>query len=142
MLLGGTIDITAHEVLDYGTVREIIKSNGGHSGGTNVDREYLDFIKCLLDESVTKSMEQNEHQVFYEVCRDIENSKRTVKPLPDMQFNARIPSWRNQRKFIHWKRIKIKRFVLGEIIETSPIHLLEIHYDWLPKMQRDFLPKL
>ncbi|XP_078341043.1 heat shock 70 kDa protein 12A-like isoform X2 [Crassostrea virginica] len=45
---GGTIDITAHEVLNDGTVREIIKSNGGNWGGTSVDRNYIDFIKCLI----------------------------------------------------------------------------------------------
>ncbi|XP_078340961.1 heat shock 70 kDa protein 12A-like [Crassostrea virginica] len=89
---GGTIDITAHEVLNDGTVREIIKSNGGNWGGTNVDGEYLDFIKCLLGESVTKSIEQNEPQVLFEVCREFETSKRTIKPQSDMKFNVRIPS--------------------------------------------------
>ena len=29
-ILGGTIDITAHEALTNGTVRELIKANGGN----------------------------------------------------------------------------------------------------------------
>ncbi|XP_078341045.1 heat shock 70 kDa protein 12A-like isoform X2 [Crassostrea virginica] len=89
---GGTIDITAHEVLNDGTVREIIKSNGGSWGGTSVDREYLDFIKCLVSRLVTQSIEQNEPQVFFEVCREFETAKRTIKPQSDMKFNVRIPS--------------------------------------------------
>ena len=92
MLLGGTIDITAHEVLDDGTVREIIKSNGGNWGGTSVDSEYIEFIKCLIGESVTQSIQQNEPNVFFEVCRDFESAKRTIKPQSDMKFNVRIPS--------------------------------------------------
>ena len=92
MLLGGTIDITAHEVLDDSTVREIIKSNGGNWGGTTVDREYLDFIKCLIGESVTETIQQNEPYVFYEVCRDFEHAKKTIKPQPDLKFNAIILS--------------------------------------------------
>ena len=68
MWLCGTIDITAHKVLNDGTVREIIKSNGGNWGGTRVDGEYLDFIKCLLGELVTQGIEQNEPLVFFEVC--------------------------------------------------------------------------
>ena len=90
--LGGTIDITAHEVLNDGTVRELIKANGGDWGGTSVDREYLDFIKCLIGNSVTQSIQQNAPHVFFEVCRDFENAKRTIKPEADMKFNVRIPS--------------------------------------------------
>nr|XP_022297405.1 heat shock 70 kDa protein 12A-like [Crassostrea virginica] len=89
---GGTIDITAHEVLNDGTVRELIKANGGDWGGTSVDREYLDFIKCLIGNSVTQSIQQNAPHVFFEVCRDFENAKRTIKPEADMKFNVRIPS--------------------------------------------------
>nr|XP_022296996.1 heat shock 70 kDa protein 12A-like [Crassostrea virginica]XP_022296997.1 heat shock 70 kDa protein 12A-like [Crassostrea virginica] len=89
---GGTIDITAHEVLNDGNVREIIKSNGGNWGGTSVDRVYLDFIKCLIGESVTQSIQQNEPNLFFEVCRNFETAKRTIKPQSDMKFNVRIPS--------------------------------------------------
>ena len=80
LLLGGTIAITAHEVLDDGTVREIIQSNGGNWGDTTVDREYLDFIKCLVGESVTQSIQENKPNVFHEVCRDFDYAKRTIKP--------------------------------------------------------------
>ena len=110
-MLGGTIDITAHEVSNDGTVREIIKSNAGNWGGTSVDGEYLDFIKSLIGESVTQSIEQNEPQVLFEVCREFETAKRTIKPQSDMMFNVRIPSQLGEllRKFKPRKRFQIKK---------------------------------
>nr|XP_022299845.1 heat shock 70 kDa protein 12A-like [Crassostrea virginica] len=110
---GGTIDITAHEVLNDGTVREIIKSNGGNWGGTSVDRNYIDFIKCLIGESVTQSIEQNEPQVFFEVCREFETAKRTIKPQSDIKFNVRIPSQLGEAyAFLNpRKNLKSKKFV-------------------------------
>lgn len=42
-MIGGTIDITAHEMLDD----EIIKANGGNWGGTKMDEEYMDFINYV-----------------------------------------------------------------------------------------------
>ena len=113
MLLGGTIDITAHEVSNDGTVREIIKSNGGNWGGTSVDREYIEFIKCLIGESVTQSIHQNEPNVFFEVCRDFESAKRTIKPQSDMKFNVRIPSQLGEAyaNLNPGKDIKSKKFV-------------------------------
>ena len=89
-VLGGTIDITAHEILNDGNVREIIKSNGRNRGGTSVDREYLDFIKCFIGESVTQITQQNEPNLFFEVCRNFETAKRTIKPQSDMKFNVKI----------------------------------------------------
>ena len=114
MLLGGTIDITAHEVSNDGTVREIIKSNGGNWGGTSVDREYTDFIKCLVTESVTQSIEKKEPHVFFEVCREFETAKRTIKPQSDMKFNVRIPSQLGEAyaKLKQGEDLKSKRFVL------------------------------
>lgn len=91
-MVGGKIDITAHEVSNDGTVKELIKANGGDWGGTSVDREYLDFIKCLIGDSVTRSIQLNEPHVFFEASRDFEIAKRTIKPEADTKFNVRIPS--------------------------------------------------
>jgi hypothetical protein len=92
MFLGGTIDITAHEVQDDGRVKELIKANGGDWGGTNVDRKYMDFIKCLIGNIVTEKIQQHQPSIFFETSREFEIAKRTIKPKSDVKFNARIPS--------------------------------------------------
>ena len=46
----------------------------------------------LIGESVTQSIQQNEPNVFFEVCSDFESAKRTIKLQSDMKLNVRIPS--------------------------------------------------
>nr|XP_022299846.1 heat shock 70 kDa protein 12A-like [Crassostrea virginica] len=137
---GGTIDITAHEVLNDGTVREIIKSNGGNWGGTSVDSEYLDFIKCLLGESVTQSIEQNEPQVFFEVCREFETAKRTIKPQSDMKFNVRIPSQLGEAyaNLNPGRELKSKKFVFTKCKRNVSISFIGDKLRLAPKDAEDF----
>ncbi|XP_078341039.1 heat shock 70 kDa protein 12A-like [Crassostrea virginica] len=137
---GGTIDITAHEVLTDGTVREIIKSNGGNWGGTSVDREYLDFIKCLLGESVTQSIEQNEPQVFFEVCREFETAKRQIKPQSDMKFNVRIPSQLGEAyaNLNPGRDLKSKKFVFTKCKRNVSISIIGDKLRLAPKDAEDF----
>lgn len=53
---GGTVDVTAHQVTADGKVKEIIRPTGGNWGGTRVDEEYIDLIKCLIGETAIKDI--------------------------------------------------------------------------------------
>lgn len=88
---GGTIDITAHQVMEDGNVKELIKATGGDWGGTRVDGEYIDFIKCLIGRTATDEITQNAPNVLFEACREFESAKRSIKPKSDIKFNVRIP---------------------------------------------------
>ena len=48
MFSGGTVDITVHEVLADGNVRELYKANGGPWGGKSVNDAFLCFLDGLL----------------------------------------------------------------------------------------------
>ena len=48
MFSGGTVDITVHEVLDDGNVRELYKANGGPWGGKSVNDAFLHFLGGLF----------------------------------------------------------------------------------------------
>lgn len=89
--IGGTIDITAHEVMEDGNVQELIKATGDDWGGTRVDEEYIDFIKSLIGETVTKELGEDAPSVFFEACKEFESVKRTIQPNSDITFNVRIP---------------------------------------------------
>lgn len=91
-LIGGTIDITAHQVMKDGYVRELIKATGGNWGGTRVDGEYIDLIKCLIGESTTEELSKTASNVFFEASREFELVKRTIQPNSDIKFSVRIPS--------------------------------------------------
>ena len=50
VFVGGTIDITVHEVCFGGKLKELFKATGGAWGGTMVDKEFWDFIAELTGE--------------------------------------------------------------------------------------------
>lgn len=37
-----------------------------------VDKEYMDFIKCMIGEEVIKCIKESNFGVFLEVCREFE----------------------------------------------------------------------
>ncbi|XP_056001684.1 heat shock 70 kDa protein 12A-like [Ostrea edulis] len=89
---GGTIDTTAHEVLEDHHVIELIRATGGDWGGTSVDESYMNFIKCIIGDSVTDKIVQDQSNVFYEICREFEIAKRRIRPDSDTRFTVKIPS--------------------------------------------------
>lgn len=78
--------------MENGNIKELIKATGGDWGGTRVDGEYIDLIKCLIGRTATDDLNQNAPNVFFEACREFESAKRTIKPKSDITFNVRIPS--------------------------------------------------
>lgn len=87
-LIGGIIDIIVYEVMEDGNFKEFIKVIGGDWGGIRVDREYFDFIKCLIGEVVINDFNKNLLNVFFEVCREFELVKRIIKLKFDIKLNV------------------------------------------------------
>ena len=48
--IGGTCDITVHEVMEDGNVREVYKANGGPWGGTKINDAFVSLLEgwCSL----------------------------------------------------------------------------------------------
>lgn len=125
-LVGGTIDITAHQVMEDGNVRELIKATGGNWGGTRVDEEYMNFIKCLIGETTTKELSKNAANVFFEASREFELVKRTIKPNSDIKFTVRIPSQMGETymKIHRAKYLKSVKSVLTKNKKTINISVI------------------
>ncbi|KAK2840493.1 hypothetical protein Q5P01_014233 [Channa striata] len=49
---GGTIDVTVHEVLDGGAVKELLKASGNDLGGQTVDRKFHQFLREIFSDGV------------------------------------------------------------------------------------------
>ena len=43
--VGGTVDITVHEVQADGNVKELYKANGGPWGGKSINEAFLQFLR-------------------------------------------------------------------------------------------------
>uniref|UniRef100_A0A3Q4I494 Heat shock 70 kDa protein 12A-like n=1 Tax=Neolamprologus brichardi TaxID=32507 RepID=A0A3Q4I494_NEOBR len=56
---GGTIDITVHEVLDGGALKELHKASGNDLGGQSVDRKFKEFLREIFSHGVWDEYEEN-----------------------------------------------------------------------------------
>ncbi|XP_035994601.1 heat shock 70 kDa protein 12A [Fundulus heteroclitus] len=56
---GGTIDITVHEVLEGGALKELHKASGNNLGGQTVDRKCKEFLKEIFSDGVWDEFEKN-----------------------------------------------------------------------------------
>uniref|UniRef100_A0A3Q2Q7M1 Heat shock 70 kDa protein 12B-like n=1 Tax=Fundulus heteroclitus TaxID=8078 RepID=A0A3Q2Q7M1_FUNHE len=56
---GGTIDITVHEVLEGGTLKELHKASGNDLGGQNVDRKFKQFLREIFCDGIWDKYEEN-----------------------------------------------------------------------------------
>ncbi|XP_063323630.1 heat shock 70 kDa protein 12A-like [Pelmatolapia mariae] len=56
---GGTIDITVHEVLDGGALKELHKASGNDLGGQSVDRKFKEFLREIFSDGVWDKYEEN-----------------------------------------------------------------------------------
>lgn len=59
MCVGGTIDITAHEIQENHCLKELHKAAGGGWGGNKVDENFLDFLKEIFDGGVWNEYVKN-----------------------------------------------------------------------------------
>uniref|UniRef100_A0A8C6ULG4 Uncharacterized protein n=1 Tax=Neogobius melanostomus TaxID=47308 RepID=A0A8C6ULG4_9GOBI len=56
---GGTIDITVHEVLRGGALKELHKASGNAMGGQTVDRKFKEFLREIFCDGVWDEFEAN-----------------------------------------------------------------------------------
>ncbi|KAK3600051.1 hypothetical protein CHS0354_012742 [Potamilus streckersoni] len=88
---GGTVDITVHEVLSGGKLKELQKSTGGAWGGTQVDEAYKKFINIIVGDLVYQRFSKEMKEVQLEMFRDFEIKKRSIAPNKDSDIKLRIP---------------------------------------------------
>ncbi|XP_047225665.1 heat shock 70 kDa protein 12A-like [Girardinichthys multiradiatus] len=56
---GGTIDITVHEVLEGGVLKELHKASGNNLGGQTVDRKFKEFLRDTFSAELWDEYEEN-----------------------------------------------------------------------------------
>ncbi|KAH3890513.1 heat shock 70 kDa protein 12A-like [Dreissena polymorpha] len=90
---GGTIDITVHETLPDGTVKEVYKANGGPWGGTTVDKAFVSFLEEVTGPEVMQIFKTQHKEDFLQLMREFEIKKKTMEPKddPDAKTMFRMP---------------------------------------------------
>lgn len=76
--LGGTTDITVHQLEENNTLAELVPVNGGEWGGINVDKAYRQFLEDIFGSSVLEKFESDPDNIidYYEFWQNFEVKKR------------------------------------------------------------------
>lgn len=80
IILGGTADITVHEKLLGGRLKELCRATGGDCGGTSVDAEFIQFMIKIVGAPILKIMKQEYLESYIDLIRDFESKKRMINP--------------------------------------------------------------
>ncbi|XP_048746807.2 heat shock 70 kDa protein 12A-like [Ostrea edulis] len=76
---GGTVDVTAYEVKDSNSLREIHCASGNDVGGTNVDRLFFDLIQDIFGKKAVKCFKDKSPSDYLELLRSFETKKRGIE---------------------------------------------------------------
>ena len=90
-IAGGTIDITAHEVLHGGGLRELHQASGGDWGGSSVNKQFLDYMASALGQDVIDAVKQESPSDWLEFQNNFEMKKCTYKTNSNKDVTLRLP---------------------------------------------------
>ncbi|CAC5378017.1 unnamed protein product [Mytilus coruscus] len=75
---GGIADITLHEKLPDGQLKEICRADGNDCGGTSVDNAFFQLFVKIVGAPLMNTMKQEEPGAYLDIFRAFENVKRTI----------------------------------------------------------------
>ncbi|CAI5660303.1 unnamed protein product [Oreochromis niloticus] len=67
----GTIDITVHEVLEGGALKELHKASGNDLGGQTVDKKFKEFLREIFSDSLWDEYEKEHPGELQKMMHDI-----------------------------------------------------------------------
>jgi len=77
---GGTVDLTAHEVVTGKGLKEIAAGTGGAHGSTYIDRGFLEYLNTTLTNRVLECFHNEEPIDYLEMMADWERTKCNFDP--------------------------------------------------------------
>ncbi|XP_060566321.1 heat shock 70 kDa protein 12A-like [Ruditapes philippinarum] len=88
---GGTVDVTAHQIMPDGILKEIKQATGGDWGGTKVDQAFENFLSEITGEGVMDSFKNKAMEDYLDLMRCFEVKKREIKATSERQVSLKIP---------------------------------------------------
>ena len=86
---GGTVDITAHEILLDGNVKEISPPSGGPWGGIKVDKKFFESLAQILGSGFINKFKADRPQQWLQFMTNFERAKKAF--IPDGKCSIKIP---------------------------------------------------
>ncbi|XP_060556338.1 heat shock 70 kDa protein 12B-like [Ruditapes philippinarum] len=89
---GGTADITVHQKMDDGSLKELHKASGGAWGGNEVDKAFIEIFKEIIGEKAMEKFIQEEMPNYFDLLREFETKKRTITTDTAGKIAFKIPA--------------------------------------------------
>jgi molecular chaperone DnaK (HSP70) len=74
--IGGTADITVHEKISNGHLKELCHASGGDCGGTSIDNALIQMIVKILGPSIITLLKQEDPTAYLDLLREFETVKQ------------------------------------------------------------------
>ena len=91
MILGGTIDITVHEVTSSGGLKEVHAASGGGWGGILVDQAFEELMVDIVGQHIYSKFVKKETEDWLDLWRMFEVKKKTIDPQSNAKINMKLP---------------------------------------------------
>jgi len=79
-ILGGTLDITAHEILPKNSVKQIYRASGEGLGGTTVDKAFNQLLIDFFGSNILQKCKEQSMSEYICLLRQFELKKRAFNP--------------------------------------------------------------
>ena len=89
---GGTVDISAHEQLIDGKVKEIAQPSGGPWGGMAVDAKFMKLLSSVLGPDFINHLKSKLPQMWLDFFMRFEKSKKVFKADGKYEIKLIIPN--------------------------------------------------
>ncbi|KAK3604535.1 hypothetical protein CHS0354_000357 [Potamilus streckersoni] len=88
---GGTADITVHEKLRGGKLKEVAKASGGPWGGTAVDAAFFKLLVDLVGNPAMTTFQKEQKYDFLDLFREFESAKRNLTATTTDKITIKLP---------------------------------------------------
>lgn len=88
---GGTLDVTAHEILDDGTIKEIHHVTGGPYGGIYLDAKFVSLLESLFGIPTVKNFRSSYPAEWLRMMNDFEMKKRSRRAFDGKRTRIILP---------------------------------------------------
>ncbi|KAL3859668.1 hypothetical protein ACJMK2_009876 [Sinanodonta woodiana] len=93
---GGTADITIHEKLQEGGLREVSKASGGPWGGTEVDVAFYNLLISIVGGPAMQKFRRTQVYDNLDLLREFESAKRNISMGTKDTVNIKLPASLNE----------------------------------------------
>ncbi|KAK3610273.1 hypothetical protein CHS0354_029733 [Potamilus streckersoni] len=137
---GGTADMTIHEKLQRGGLKEVCKASGGPWGGTAVDTAFLQLLISIVGGPVMHKFMKTQVYDYLDLLREFESAKRNFSMGTKDKINLKFPASLNEIcKEMTGNDLK---FCVAESVHSSTVTVLNDKIRLHPDLMRSLFRKV